>query len=180
MLSVLNREEAVALIREKTAGIVPEKEKVNISNALGRILAEDIVSGEDIPSFDRATVDGYAVKAADTFGAGDSIPSQLETAGEILMGETADFILGKGQCAKISTGGMLPEGADAAVMVEHKTPTVSASYINQPRRMKISRAKAMISPRAKLCLMKAQGYAPHISERLPLSEKKRSVYIKNR
>ena len=119
MLNVLNREDAVELIKEKTVQLSVESEKVNIHNACGRVLACDIVSPENVPSFDRTTVDGYAVNAADTFGAGASIPAQLEIAGEILMGENADFSLRRGQCAKISTGGMLPKGADAAVMVEH-------------------------------------------------------------
>ena len=119
MLNVLTREEAVALINEKTANFIPETEKVNISNALGRTLAQDVVSSENIPAFDRTTVDGYAVIAADTFGAGASMPAQLEIVGEILMGESADFTLKNGECVKISTGGMLPKGANAAVMVEH-------------------------------------------------------------
>ncbi len=119
MLNVLNREDAVELIKEKTVQLSVESEKVNIHNACGRVLACDIVSPENVPSFDRTTVDGYAVNAADTFGAGASIPAQLEIAGEILMGENADFSLRRGQCAKISTGGMLPKGADAAVMIEH-------------------------------------------------------------
>ena len=119
MLNVLTREEAVSLIKEKTADIILETEKVNISEALGRILAQDIISSESIPAFDRTTVDGYAVIAADTFGAGASMPAQLDIIGEILMGEEADFTLKSGQCARISTGGMLPKGADAAVMVEH-------------------------------------------------------------
>ncbi|MCR5207995.1 MAG: molybdopterin molybdenumtransferase MoeA [Eubacterium sp.] len=119
MLNVLTREKAVSLIKEKTAQITPETEKVNIASALGRTLAQDVISAENIPSFDRTTVDGYAVIAADTFGAGEAIPAQLDTVGEILMGEKADFTLKRGQCAKISTGGMLPNGADAAVMVEH-------------------------------------------------------------
>ena len=119
MLNVLSREEAVALIKDKTAHLKTETEKVNIREACGRVLACDVVSGENVPSFDRTTVDGYAVNAADTFGAGASIPAQLEIAGEILMGESADFELKRGRCAKISTGGMLPKGADAAVMVEH-------------------------------------------------------------
>ena len=119
MLNVLTREEAVALINEKTANFIPETEKVNISDALGRTLAQDVVSSENIPAFDRTTVDGYAVIAADTFGAGASMPAQLEIVGEILMGESADFTLKSGECVKISTGGMLPKGANAAVMVEH-------------------------------------------------------------
>ncbi len=119
MLNVLNRKKAVELIKEKTATLSVESEKVNICDACGRALACDIVSPENVPSFDRTTVDGYAVNATDTFGAGASIPAQLEIIGEILMGESADFFLKRGQCAKISTGGMLPKGADAAVMVEH-------------------------------------------------------------
>ena len=119
MLNVMTREEAVALIKEKTKQLIPSTEKVNISQALGRTLAQDIVSQENIPAFNRTTVDGYAVIAADTFGAGASVPAQLNTVGEILMGESADFTLKSGQCARISTGGMLPKGANAAVMVEH-------------------------------------------------------------
>lgn len=119
MLNVLSREDAVSLIKEKTAHLRPGTEKVNIMDCRSRVLAQDIVSRENVPSFDRTVVDGYAVNAADTFGAGDSIPAQLEIAGEILMGENAGFTLRRGQCAKISTGGMLPGGADAAVMVEH-------------------------------------------------------------
>ena len=82
-------------------------------------MAQDVFASEDIPAFDRTTVDGYAVCAADCFGAGASIPAELEIAGEIAMGEAPAFSLRRGQCAKISTGGMLPAGADAAVMVEH-------------------------------------------------------------
>ena len=68
MLNVMTREEAVALIKEKTKQLIPSTEKVNISQALGRTLAQDIVSQENIPAFNRTTVDGYAVIAADTFG----------------------------------------------------------------------------------------------------------------
>ena len=119
MLNVVTKDEAVEIVKNKVSHIVPETEKVNIDSALFRVLSEDIVSAEDIPAFDRTTVDGYAVCAADTFGAGNAIPAQLEIVGEIKMGEAADFTLKRGQCAKISTGGMLPKGADAAVMVEH-------------------------------------------------------------
>ena len=119
MLNVLTREEAISLIKEKTADIVFKTEKVNISESLGRTLAQDIISPENVPAFDRSTVDGYAVIAADTFGAGASVPAQLDTVGEILMGESADLTLKSGECVKISTGGMLPKGANASVMIEH-------------------------------------------------------------
>ena len=119
MLNVVTKDEAVEIIKNNTNRTVPETEKVNIENALGRTLCEDVVSPENVPAFDRTTVDGYAVQASDTFGASSAIPAQLEIAGEVLMGENADFSLDGGKCVKISTGGMLPEGANAAVMVEH-------------------------------------------------------------
>ncbi|MCR5689924.1 MAG: molybdopterin molybdotransferase MoeA [Clostridiales bacterium] len=118
MLDVVTKDEAVETVR-RFSGTAPGTEKVGIADALHRVLSRDILSSEDVPPFDRSTVDGFAVRAADTFGAGDAIPSQLEVAGEILMGEKAGFTLKSGQCAKISTGGMLPGGADAAVPVEH-------------------------------------------------------------
>ena len=119
MLHVLTREDAVALIKEKTPRFQPKTETIASADCLGRILAADLTAGEDLPAFDRATVDGYAVNAADTFGAGAAIPAQLEVIGEILMGEAAGFPIRRGQCARISTGGMLPPGANAAVMIEH-------------------------------------------------------------
>jgi len=119
MLNVVSKDEAVKIVKAFASGLSVETEYVSIADSLGRTLSEDIVSRENIPSFDRTTVDGYAVISSDTFGAGNSIPAQLEIVGEILMGEKADFTLKHGQCAKISTGGMLPKCADAAVMVEH-------------------------------------------------------------
>lgn len=100
---------------EKT---IPE-EIIEIDAAPGRILAEDIVAGEDLPPFARSTVDGYAVKAADTFSASDTMPAYLNLTGEVFMGQAAGMVLTKGGAAKIPTGGMLPEGADAVVMLEH-------------------------------------------------------------
>ena len=118
MLNVVSKDEAVGTVRSIANALAVETEYVNTADSLGRTLAEDIVSAENIPSFDRTTVDGYAVISSDTFGSGNSVPAQLEIIGEILMGEKTDFTLKHGQCVKISTGGMLPAGADAAVMVE--------------------------------------------------------------
>jgi molybdopterin molybdotransferase len=86
---------------------------------LNRVLAEPIVANEDLPSFTRSIVDGYAVRAQDTFGASESLPSLLEVVGEVGMGETPALEVGKGKVARIPTGGMLPEGADSVVMVEY-------------------------------------------------------------
>lgn len=92
--------------------------EVDLLSAPGNILAADVISHEDIPGFDRSTVDGYAVVAADTGGAGEGLPTFLTLVGEVAMGQAADFELHPGECAYVPTGGMLPVGADAVVMVE--------------------------------------------------------------
>ncbi|SCY88788.1 molybdopterin molybdotransferase MoeA [Desulfoluna spongiiphila] len=98
---------------------VTEAEEVPLGDALGRTLAGEVASDVDIPGFDRATMDGYAVKGADTFGASDGSPAWLRLAGTVAMGDEPAFALKQGEAAAISTGGMLPDGADAVVMVEH-------------------------------------------------------------
>ena len=94
-------------------------EMIDVVNSYSRVLAEDITAASDMPGFRRATMDGYAVSASTTFGASDASPAWLEIVGTIRMGDVPGFSLGPGQAAKISTGGMLPEGADGVVMVEH-------------------------------------------------------------
>ena len=119
MLNVVSMEEALRITEAEFASYETGTEWLNISECLGRVLAQDIVSAENIPPFDRSTVDGYAVLSSDTFGAGESIPAMLSLTGEILMGEEAKDTVSNGECIKISTGGMLPKGADSVVMVEH-------------------------------------------------------------
>lgn len=119
MLKVVSVQTALEIIKESFSDIPVLKESVSLENALGRVISEDIISKESIPAFDRSTVDGYALKAADTYGSGESIPAQLDIIGEILMGEKAEGKIKEGQCIKISTGGMLPEGADSVVMAEN-------------------------------------------------------------
>jgi molybdopterin molybdotransferase len=94
-------------------------EPVSITNALSRVLARDIVSSEDMPGFQRSTVDGYALNSRDTFGASESLPALLVIVGEVKMGQVPDLGIKRGECALISTGGMLPQGADAVAMVEY-------------------------------------------------------------
>jgi molybdopterin molybdotransferase len=96
-----------------------DSEKVRLGQALNRILAEPVVASEQLPTFTKSTVDGYAVRAQDTFGASESLPSLLEIVGEVGMGETPAFELNNGKAARIPTGGMLPAGADSVVMVEY-------------------------------------------------------------
>ena len=119
MLNVITLEEARELLLETFGGWRPEAETVPLSDAVGRVLARPVAALEFIPGFDRSTVDGYALRAADTFGCGESIPALLSLVGEVRMGETPDFEIGPGQCACIPTGGCLPTGADAVVMLEH-------------------------------------------------------------
>jgi molybdopterin molybdotransferase len=94
-------------------------EEIPLGEALSRVLAEPIIAKEDLPPFTRSIVDGYAVRARDTFGASESLPSLLEIVGEVGMGETVSFELSGGKAARIPTGGMLPAGADSVVMVEY-------------------------------------------------------------
>jgi molybdopterin molybdotransferase len=94
-------------------------EKVSLFECTGRILAVDIYSNADLPGFARSTMDGYAVRASSTFGASEGNPAYVNVNGEIAMGETPSFSIGPGEATKISTGGMLPGGADSVAMVEH-------------------------------------------------------------
>ncbi len=94
-------------------------EEVPLDQALGRTLAADFAAPHDLPGFTRACMDGFAVVSADTFGASEALPAYLALAGEVRMGRSPDFALAPGQCGRIMTGGELPPGADAVVMVEH-------------------------------------------------------------
>ncbi|ABO51383.1 molybdopterin molybdochelatase [Desulforamulus reducens MI-1] len=96
-----------------------KEETIPLLQGLNRILAQDITAKEDVPGFHRSTMDGYAVRARDTFGATESLPSYVDVTGEVLMGEEAHGPVGAGQAWAIPTGGMLPPGADAVVMVEY-------------------------------------------------------------
>lgn len=124
MKDMLGRDEAIQVnearsLLEKNVAPVNKSEEVLIEDAYGRVLAEDILSPENLPGFDRSTVDGFAVISSDTFGATESMPVYLEVKGEILMGEEPSIKLKKGETVRIATGGMLPDGADAVVMFEH-------------------------------------------------------------
>lgn len=96
-----------------------KSEKRPLLDSLNMVCAEDIISPVRVPNFNRSTMDGFAVIARDTFGATEGMPSYLEVAGEVLMGEEALKPLASGCAVRISTGGMLPPGADAVVMVEY-------------------------------------------------------------
>ena len=110
-------------VAEALEGFRPERrttaETVGLIDALGRVPAEQLRAPHDLPGFARATVDGYAVRAADTFGASESLPAFLTVAGSVAMGARADVDVAAGAAVAIPTGGALPPSADAVVMVEH-------------------------------------------------------------
>ncbi len=117
-LNLLPPQEALA----KLLAHLPIKinaEQIASQAALGRVTAGPVLAPHPLPEFPRTTVDGYAVRAADTHGASESLPAYLELVGEVPMGAAPDLTLASGECALIHTGGMLPNGADAAVMLEY-------------------------------------------------------------
>ncbi len=118
MLSVKTPEEVLDLIKKEFSPVM-NTEIVSLTAAMGRILAEDITATEYVPDFNRSTVDGYAVRAGDTFGCTDAIPAILPLQGEVFMGQSAAFVLKNGCCAAVPTGGAVPEGADSVVMLEY-------------------------------------------------------------
>lgn len=109
--------------RKKLLEAVKDKftatETIDLKESLGKCLAEDIFSGEAIPNFRRSTVDGYAVIAKDTQGAGESIPVFLSIEEKVSIGSPALHTVKSGECVYVPTGGMIPDGADAMVMVEY-------------------------------------------------------------
>ncbi len=119
---VVARENALKRLEEHLIIAVPDQELVHISHSLGRILSDAILSPEDQPGFDRSTMDGYAVRSVDTFGATESLPAFLSVIGDIPMGTLPQQHISKGEVMKIATGGALPPGADAVVMLEQTQP----------------------------------------------------------
>ncbi|ASJ13659.1 molybdenum cofactor synthesis domain-containing protein [Thermococcus radiotolerans] len=115
-LKVVSLEKALQVIN--SFPLEPEIESVPLSEALGRVLAEDVTSPINVPPFDRATVDGYAVRAEDTFMASESEPIRLKVVGEINAGDTPAIELKPGESVYISTGAPLPRNADAVIQFE--------------------------------------------------------------
>jgi molybdopterin molybdotransferase len=108
--------------------IHPDEEIVPTCEASGRVTSQPVTAPHRLPTFSRSAMDGYAVRAADTHGASDSAPAYFPVIGEVPMGTAVDFDIKSAECALIHTGGMLPQGADAVVMVEY-TQRVKKSEI---------------------------------------------------
>jgi len=114
---LISREKALGIILN-TVKPIKRTEKVPIEEAVGRVLANDITAKRDVPPFDRAAMDGYAVKAEDTFKASQFNPVKLKIIDILHAGESTEKPIKKGQCIRIATGCPIPPGADAVVMVE--------------------------------------------------------------
>jgi len=117
-LSLTPRDEAWRKLRDYIEPGPRATRAVPLLDAAGQVLARDVASPADLPGFARSTMDGYAVRAADTFGASDALPALLTVAGEVHMGQAAQMELPRHSCVRTATGAMLPAGADAVVMVE--------------------------------------------------------------
>jgi molybdopterin molybdotransferase len=115
---LVSPDEARALILEHVHPL-GDTESVSTADAVGRVVAADVTSPHALPEFHRSTVDGYAVVARDTFGASESLPAYLTLVGEVPMGQPATVTVAPSQAAIVHTGGMIPPGADAVVMIEH-------------------------------------------------------------
>jgi molybdopterin molybdotransferase len=94
-------------------------ETIDTADALGRVIASDVYAPENLPSFSRSTMDGFAVRAGDTYGASEGLPAYLRVVGEMPMGRSSDIEVHKGEAVKVYTGGMVARGADAVVMIEN-------------------------------------------------------------
>ncbi len=108
------------------------EEVVPLEEALFCILSRDLVAPDDMPGFARSIVDGYAVLSSDTIGAGESLPAMLTCTGRIEMGSADPGSIVAGECRYVPTGGMMPEGADAVVMIEYAEPAGDQILVNRP------------------------------------------------
>ena len=129
---LLSFDEAKQLLKQtfyaKPVGI----EQVSISEAHERVLAQDVMATLNVPSFTRSTVDGYTVKAVDTFGASEDKPVSLKFCGHVAIGESPKVVVKNGLVAGTVTGAPLPEGADSVVMVEYTTRQGDNVFVHRP------------------------------------------------
>lgn len=119
-------EEARSRILENTP-LMERSETANLREVHGRVLANDLEADKDIPGFQRAAMDGYAVRAEDTYGASRLSPQTLEAIGTIFTGQRPEKVVDKGECIQIATGAPMPDGADAVVMVEETSTQESGN-----------------------------------------------------
>jgi molybdopterin molybdotransferase len=123
-------DEALAILQQRITPL--PSEAIALAEGFDRVLAADIVAAIDVPHFDRAAVDGYGVRARDTFGASDYNPIPLTLKGEVLPGRALDVVLAENEAVRIMTGAPLPAGADAVVMAEYAEESANTVHILQP------------------------------------------------
>jgi len=129
---LLSYDEAKLMLNQSFCAKPMGTERVNLSKAHGRVLAQNVVSTLDIPPFSRSTVDGYAIKAADSFGASEEQPVSLTFCGHVAIGEPPKVVVTQGLAAEIVTGAPLPKGADAVVMVEQTNRQDDTVFVHRP------------------------------------------------
>jgi molybdopterin molybdotransferase len=143
--NVLPPDQARELLFEQITRVLPA-ETMATTDALGRITAVPISAPHALPNFRRSTMDGYAVRAADTFGASESLPAFLTVIGEVPMGQGTDLGLQTGQAAIVHTGGMIPDTADAVIQIEH-TQVISEHPPLAPRHSPLATHHSPLAPR---------------------------------
>jgi len=122
MQGFMKKTDLDAALKVLRASVEPlEAESVKLEQALGRSLARDIISTEEVPAFDKSAMDGYALRAAETFGASPTDPVSFRVMGEVFPGDVGDLEVGPGEAVRIMTGGAFPKGADAVLMAEYAT-----------------------------------------------------------
>ncbi len=145
-LTLLPPAEALKILLDQLQALC-STERIPSAEALGRVTARPVVAPHPLPTFPRSTVDGYAVRAADTYGASEGLPAYSQLIGEAPMGAAPAFELEPCQCALIHTGGMLPRGSDAVVMLEYtqlaREPAWQGIHLAAPGEVEISRAVAV-------------------------------------
>jgi putative molybdopterin biosynthesis protein len=143
-LEVISRDEATQRFRQHLDTQPRKREAVSLSQSLGRVLAVDVISEIDVPAFDRSNVDGFAVQAADTAGAMEETPSELTLNVEVLSpGNSPTLEIRQGTATPIATGGMLPRGSDAVVMIEH-TEMVESAAVSDDRESALGDARLRV------------------------------------
>ncbi|MBK6326799.1 MAG: molybdopterin molybdenumtransferase MoeA [Chloroflexi bacterium] len=129
--NVLPPDQARDLLLRHLTAVLPS-ETIPTATAVGRITAKPLRSSLNLPAFRRSTMDGYAVRAADTYGASESLPAFLTVIGEVPMGQNAAITLQTGQAVLVHTGGMIPQSADAVVQIEHTQSILPQSPTPNP------------------------------------------------
>jgi putative molybdopterin biosynthesis protein len=128
--SLISLEEAKSIVLSRFPQTATEV--VSLERARGRVLAEKIISPLDVPGFHRASMDGYAVRSEDTLASREDRPTAIRLAGSVPMGRLPDLQVGQGEAAEVSTGSMIPDGADAVVMIEYVQAKGDRIYVHRP------------------------------------------------